>query len=230
MRGTLAGTIPVDAVQGIIPAYAGNTFSATPTPTSTGDHPRACGEHTTHDLFVVAELGSSPRMRGTHLVHLQLDDRAGIIPAYAGNTFEGVGPCVFCGDHPRVCGEHMSNFTYWKLHEGSSPRMRGTPPFRKEVIAMCGIIPAYAGNTYRRCAGWPAKRDHPRVCGEHRLHASGFLHPQGSSPRMRGTHAARAANRMAGGIIPAYAGNTSPSDWTRTCGRDHPRVCGEHVL
>ena len=230
MRGTRHGRGVDAALPGIIPAYAGNTEWNRSAQWSNWDHPRVCGEHSCMHCMQSIPEGSSPRMRGTHLVHLQLDDRAGIIPAYAGNTFEGVGPCVFCGDHPRVCGEHMSNFTYWKLHEGSSPRMRGTPPFRKEVIAMCGIIPAYAGNTYRRCAGWPAKRDHPRVCGEHRLHASGFLHPQGSSPRMRGTHAARAANRMAGGIIPAYAGNTSPSDWTRTCGRDHPRVCGEHVL
>ena len=172
--------------------------------------------------------GSSPRMRGTHLVHLQLDDRAGIIPAYAGNTFEGVGPCVFCGDHPRVCGEHMSNFTYWKLHEGSSPRMRGTPPFRKEVIAMCGIIPAYAGNTGCMRPVFSIHKDHPRVCGEHMLRERRIVWQAGSSPRMRGTRHRRIGHGPVEGIIPAYAGNT----FYKKCGCvrhwDHPRVCGEH--
>ena len=34
----------------------------------------------------------------------------------------------------------------------------------------------------------------------------------------------------ASGIIPAYAGNTSHRHERGNCCRDHPRVCGEHVL
>ena len=47
---------------------------------------------------------------------------------------------------------------------------------------------------------------------------------------MRGTLADRANTETAGGIIPAYAGNTllfypaSGLQW------DHPRVCGEHHM
>ena len=33
-----------------------------------------------------------------------------------------------------------------------------------------------------------------------------------------------------GGIIPAYAGSTSPECLSTFLCRDHPRVCGEHVL
>ena len=149
MRGTLAGTIPVDAVQGIIPAYAGNTFSATPTPTSTGDHPRACGEHTTHDLFVVAELGSSPRMRGTHLQRAYDAQRHGIIPAYAGNTARSRCRCRTARDHPRVCGEHRVEPLGPVVELGSSPRMRGTLLYALYAVNSGGIIPAYAGNTSR---------------------------------------------------------------------------------
>ena len=34
---------------------------------------------------------------------------------------------------------------------------------------------------------------------------------------------------LPGGIIPAYAGNTHCSPRQNTSGRDHPRVCGEHL-
>ena len=157
----------VDAVQGIIPAYAGNTFSATPTPTSTGDHPRACGEHTTHDLFVVAELGSSPRMRGTHLQRAYDAQRHGIIPAYAGNTLVCIVCSQFRRDHPRVCGEHISSTCNSMTVRGSSPRMRGTLVRVLGLACSAGIIPAYAGNTCLISRIGNCTRDHPRVCGEH---------------------------------------------------------------
>ena len=51
----------------------------------------------------------------------------------------------------------------------------------------------------------------------------------GSSPRMRGTpHLCRDA-AFGHGIIPAYAGNTLCSICRRSCWKDHPRVCGEHL-
>lgn len=91
-------------------------------------------------------------------------------------------------------------------------------PCRLEIIAdsrglasgfhASGIIPAYAGNTVTVGESPDAWRDHPRVCGEHlRLSDLRRINP-GSSPRVRGTRAVRAACGRAGGIIPAYAGNT----------------------
>ena len=86
--------------------------------------------------------------------------------------------------------------------------MRGTPfrGFRRHVEA--GIIPAYAGNTSAASLSRSLFRDHPRVCGEHRLFDAGFRGHVGSSPRMRGTLSKHAAPHSAS--------------------RDHPRVCGEH--
>ena len=46
---------------------------------------------------------------------------------------------------------------------------------------------------------------------------------------MRGTLPANRPCRRKTGIIPAYAGNTSPWLLRRRLGRDHPRVCGEHA-
>ena len=66
-------------------------------------------------------------MRGTleDLKNLQIVGR--IIPAYAGNTWDGDKIMAGC--------------------KGSSPLMRGTPSFEGNVPAPYRIIPAYAGNT-----------------------------------------------------------------------------------
>ena len=133
----------------------------------------------------------------------------GIIPAYAGNTGgEGAGH------------GHAS---------GSSPRMRGTHLVVREVVLMAGIIPAYAGNTSGMRLAHSHWRDHPRVCGEHKIKNATALakgdHPRvcgehpyriipipedmGSSPRMRGTLRHRRCRAGYRGIIPAYAGNTT---------------------
>ena len=70
------------------------------------DHPRVCGEHAKSIENINGVMGSSPRMRGTHLLQAEHYATVGIIPAYAGNT------------------EHSS---YVRDGErGSSPRMRGT--------------------------------------------------------------------------------------------------------
>ena len=47
--------------------------------------------------------------------------------------------------------------------------MRGTPYAIDFIHEITGIIPAYAGNTnvYYKPKKWD--RDHPRVCGEHRV-------------------------------------------------------------
>ena len=132
----------------------------------------------------------------------------GIIPAYAGNTA-----------HPRRPGHH---------DRGSSPRMRGTHAFGNGRLDLPGIIPAYAGNTCRPYRRAQYTWDHPRVCGEHMTGFAQGLNTGGSSPRMRGTQATGVVHDRAFGIIPAYAGNTTPTIVRTLPAWDHPRVCGEH--
>ena len=149
MRGTLAGTIPVDAVQGIIPAHAGNTPHTTCSWSRNWDHPRVCGEHTCNAPMMHNAMGSSPRMRGTR--HGRGVDAAlpGIIPAYAGNTEWNRSAQWSNWDHPRVCGEHRHAAVRLDGEPGSSPRMRGTLLYALYAVNSGGIIPAYAGNTSR---------------------------------------------------------------------------------
>ena len=117
---------------------------------------------------------------------------------------------VFYWDHPRVCGEHGDNNEESIEDLGSSPRMRGTLGFSVTNTNDAGIIPAYAGNTVRACSLRLVMWDHPRVCGEHPRDTAPRVQTRGSSPRMRGTLRPQGRDAACPGIIPAYAGNTSP--------------------
>ena len=148
-------------------------------------------------------------MRGTPLQETHRPRPTGIIPAYAGNTPDVARRACLSGDHPRVCGEHLTDDYANADYLGSSPRMRGTPHDVDHGAPELGIIPAYEGNTPAACwKSWQAW-DHPRVCGEHRSLSDLSDLEGGSSPRMRGTPVSRLRFYRIRGIIPAYAGNTA---------------------
>ena len=110
--------------------------------------------------------------------------------------------------HPRVGGENAVMNHPAAAALGSSPRGRGKPPRRVALPTPGGLIPAWAGKTFRgwcRSLSCPA---HPRVGGENvrRLWRRGRR--WGSSPRGRGKHLSAMFDRSAGGLIPAWAGKT----------------------
>ena len=106
MRGTPTAVERVLPKPGIIPAYAGNTPERTVSLVASRDHPRVCGEHTGRGDSRGVTQGSSPRMRGTPGTRYHVRHYAGIIPAYAGNTYNYKKIRTRRRDHPRVCGEH----------------------------------------------------------------------------------------------------------------------------
>ena len=176
MRGTRFNQKTPFILEGIIPAYAGNTVGMRSKNAYTldhprvcgehsncptwslkhfGDHPRVCGEHHMTSIMVHLNWGSSPRMRGTPTNNNTSSIVAGIIPAYAGNTCEERRRCGQDRDHPRVCGEHDVCNSGLAVNQGSSPRMRGTLCGVPRDTTTRGIIPAYAGNTYRLVGSLP---------------------------------------------------------------------------
>ena len=166
-------------------------------------------------------------MRGTLPTAGGVEIVVGIIPAYAGNT-RLPGSCSRgVRDHPRVCGEHGEIDVCMAGNMGSSPRMRGTRRLHRLLCRRPGIIPAYAGNTPIASSPVPPTWDHPRVCGEHISSSTFASSTLGSSPHMRGTHFSGSLLIAWLGIIPAYAGNTSPPRQSPSEPRDHPRICGE---
>ncbi len=167
VRGTRNRTeLPV-AARRIIPACAGNTRPHYQHARPVRDHPRVCGEHFTGLTTGFQTLGSSPRVRGTPIVLDKQRAITGIIPACAGNTAPLYRWLAVCGDHPRVCGEHITRARRCRPSSGSSPRVRGTHGAARHAEPAPGIIPACAGNTPKVAAQAESVRDHPRVCGEH---------------------------------------------------------------
>ena len=187
MRGTPLRGMSSYVRTGIIPAYAGNTSAMQAPICWQWDHPRVCGEHHTNLAKTADRQGSSPRMRGTQAPCDFSGPSGGIIPAYAGNTRPLRERSVAIWDHPRVCGEHLSEQLTPFRNRGSSPRMRGTRIYRLHHGQVWGIIPAYAGNTGLLVCPCANGGDHPRVCGEHQKLSLCRHVLAGSSPRMRGT-------------------------------------------
>ena len=144
--------------------------------TNNSVHPRVCGEHLHPQARRDGELGSSPRLRGTHR-----EDRAShtgdrFIPAFAGNTQAWTGTRRFVPVHPRVCGEHNQLDASLFAAAGSSPRLRGTLLLRLGRLDPRRFIPAFAGNTRRSSGPRAGNAVHPRVCGEHHRRQVGRRH------------------------------------------------------
>ena len=174
------------------------------------DHPRIRGEHVFREIRVRLQSGSSPHTRGARQSRRIGGDDIGIIPAYAGSTSVWPDTKWLKTDHPRIRGEHLPQTSCIADKQGSSPHTRGALRPSESILAILGIIPAYAGST--RCAvlSIKAPRDHPRIRGEH---LNPLLMPSqrpGSSPHTRGALGGAHHGRENGGIIPAYAGST---DW-----------------
>ena len=150
------------------------------------DHPRGCGEHENSGTDNLSEHGSSPRMRGAHLIDSYFIHTSRIIPADAGSTSQGDPTTLDVKDHPRGCGEHNMVSLSASMEYGSSPRMRGAHSGRFDGVKSIRIIPADAGSTPWCPATRRPSRDHPRGCGEHKLTHCIIESISGSSPRMRG--------------------------------------------
>ena len=173
--------------------------------------------------------GSSPHTRGAHLYGEALQVARGIIPAYAGSTRMSPGMTPIGSDHPRIRGEHRGAGQPGALDRGSSPHTRGAPAPGFSIRPGAGIIPAYAGSTFPSLASTSARRDHPRIRGEHVRLALRVAIGNGSSPHTRGALDRVRRYLHDVGIIPAYAGSTRSTARQCITVRDHPRIRGEHI-
>ena len=109
----------------ITPAYAGKSGPCPDRVPPAGDHPRVCGEKSQSTSASPRALGSPPRMRGKGVKQSNSRIRMGITPAYAGKSILCRLSLIVGRDHPRVCGEKISQFLLRIDGVGSPPRMRG---------------------------------------------------------------------------------------------------------
>ena len=104
-RGTHTIQGPLKVTGRFIPAYAGNSSSATYPSRSNSVHPRLRGELNCTALVLTPLIGSSPLTRGTLSVKRSLSIPRRFIPAYAGNSWQVIRECTFYAVHPRLRGE-----------------------------------------------------------------------------------------------------------------------------
>ena len=131
----------------ITPAYAGKSVSRRPRWTHTGDHPRVCGEKRFASASLDAYWGSPPRVRGKVAVYLSHDKRRGITPAHAGKSQFICRFVLALGDHPRACGEKITDETIGVVIQGSPPRVRGKVSVLLVDVVMLRVTPACAGKS-----------------------------------------------------------------------------------
>ena len=193
-------------------------------------------------------VGSSPRVRGTHLLAMSGERSERFIPACAGNSGGSPSKAGRVPVHPRVCGELRQRRSQTPTGDGSSPRVRGTRTLfgrresRKSVHPrVCGelplsphvgysvarFIPACAGNSVGTVNVVSTPSVHPRVCGELRLRDQPPCVLSGSSPRVRGTLESSGVVQQGWRFIPACAGNSPLDRLAAYPVAVHPRVCGE---
>ena len=185
-RGARLREASAQGLHGIIPAYAGSTPRATQTLTTRWDHPRIRGEHVHRPNQRHGAWGSSPHTRGARHEVTRRRRPLGIIPAYAGSTLIPSACGVACWDHPRIRGEHWASSSSAILVQGSSPHTRGAQTQATQDTRTGGIIPAYAGSTSSGRPRRTARRDHPRIRGEHWPCEGQLEDEKGSSPHTRG--------------------------------------------
>ena len=152
---------------------------------------------------------------------------AGITPACAGKRIWFLDNSILARDHPRVCGEKLSDLPPQKSTLGSPPRVRGKGNFHVVTHTEVGITPACAGKSYHTRHMFVIIRDHPRVCGEKKKGGSPEKSGLGSPPRVRGKDSESGSQAGTNGITPACAGKSLGRLPDETEPGDHPRVCGE---
>ena len=198
-----------DAV-GSSPHTRGALSGDRPDPHGRRDHPRIRGEHVLGEKPRHEKEGSSPHTRGAPIQGFLGAAPEGIIPAYAGSTHPPAGKYSAGTDHPRIRGEHIQKQSADSTGKGSSPHTRGARIGPQDDGSGMRIIPAYAGSTRPPGRGQDGVSDHPRIRGEHTQSIRSVIFVSGSSPHTRGAHWKKARIVTGIGIIPAYAGSTTP--------------------
>ena len=192
----------------IIPARAGFTCAPPWRRRDWTDHPRSRGVYELAYDPATRTLGSSPLARGLPPDGGGQSPDRRIIPARAGFTVRGMGPCAAGRDHPRSRGVYATRLTRVWVTRGSSPLARGLRTPRTPGSEWSGIIPARAGFTAPGAQCSPAGEDHPRSRGVYPSLTSPHGASTGSSPLARGLLGQPSPRGDDRGIIPARAGFT----------------------
>ena len=133
--------------QRITPACAGKRSVSSWAICPAWDHPRMCGEKLVTEFITRYMMGSPLRVRGKVGPVIQLRAGPGITPAYAGKRGRKEVAPMSNRDHPRVCGEKITDETIGVVIQGSPPRVRGKVSVLLVDVVMLRVTPACAGKS-----------------------------------------------------------------------------------
>ena len=74
-----------------------------------------------------------------------------LIPTCVGSTVIRPISASASAAHPHVCGEHDVPRNAPVRELGSSPRVWGAPPLRRELLPLLRLIPTCVGSTFCAC-------------------------------------------------------------------------------
>ena len=227
VRGSRVRVLRPRAGEGSIPACAGEpAIDGTLKPVC-GVYPRVCGGALASVIGTGAGGGSipacagepprppggrgrvrglSPRVRGSRDAVSRPDHRDGSIPACAGEPSRGWPRRITSRVYPRVCGGARASHRAGRVHQGLSPRVRGSPPDREAHVGHAGSIPACAGEPLTTTAARYPSRVYPRVCGGALPDGRRRRDLPGLSPRVRGSPSCGSSRDRPSRSIPACAG------------------------
>ena len=149
MRGKAQSHGVKNAINRIIPAYAGKRRLEKSPVRVAEDHPRTRGEKVFASISMRVAQGSPPHMQGKVSSPLLYHSQGRITPAHAGKRrWPGI-PTPLRRDHPRTCGEKDDLFTMLMQRQGSPPHLRGKVALVDGVVTAGRITPALAGKSAR---------------------------------------------------------------------------------
>ena len=165
MRGKLFVIVHLFFPSGSIPACAGETWHRKLPEDFDRVYPRLCGGNAWLSKQQIDVPGLSPLVRGKRVGVGKFSERAGSIPACAGETSP---PRDYSGEpmvYPRLCGGNGGPVDFQLFAGGLSPLVRGKQNSQADLRSSFGSIPACAGETLPRGRLRIRQWVYPRLCG-----------------------------------------------------------------
>ena len=190
-RGIPAPPIAYNQGIGSIPAYAGDPYGVAAHGGVSRVYPRLRGGSPLRTVVYEYRVGLSPPTRGILARRRPQSQRAGSIPAYAGDPYLNANVSPLLWVYPRLRGGSEAVISGGVSDTGLSPPTRGIPPGTGVVGDAIRSIPAYAGDPLLCAAGLQARWVYPRLRGGSVQQSQIGVKGQGLSPPTRGIHGRR---------------------------------------
>ena len=226
VRGNPDGSDNNAAIDGSIPARAGEPNLRCRRRWSTRVYPRACGGTEPALSSTLEYAGLSPRVRGNHIEASARELLLRSIPARAGEPYMAFLFLAMNAVYPRACGGTSVMIAPCNPSAGLSPRVRGNQEQRNRRGRSRGSIPARAGEPTMIASRSRTCRVYPRACGGTTTSHSRKPVFSGLSPRVRGNRGRSRIDVGRAGSIPARAGEPRAPIDARSRRRLYPRACG----